>query len=318
MKIALLFIASLALVVLGSEPLAIDRTFIDQLNAKPSSWVAGVNEYFEGMPLKEASRLMGFKRANRPALAPRTFPQNANINTTFDAREQWPNCTYIGTIQNQARCGSCWAFGCIEAVSDRFCVQQNELVLLSFMDLVTCDQNDDGCQGGDASTAWEFVQNNGIVTSQCDPYTIPTCPPAKQPCLNFVPTPKCDTTCNSTSKYPWKQDKHFVKQPYSLNSVEDMQTDLMTNGPIEACFNVYEDFLSYKSGVYVHKSGSYLGGHCVKMLGWGVEGGLPYWLIANSWTTTWGDNGFFKILRGKNECGIESDVVAGDTIKWTA
>ena len=63
----------------------------------------------------------------------------------------------------------------------------------------------------------------------------------------------------------------------------------MTFGPVEAAFSVYEDFLSYKSGVYQQKSGSPLGGHAVKILGWGVENETPYWLVANSWNEDWGD-----------------------------
>ena len=74
---------------------------------------------------------------------------------------------------------------------------------------------------------------------------------------------------------------------------------------------VYADFLNYKSGVYRHTTGSALGGHAVKMVGWGVEDGTKYWLVANSWNTHWGDNGFFKILRGEDECGIEGGIVAG-------
>jgi len=57
----------------------------------------------------------------------------------------------------------------------------------------------------------------------------------------------------------------------------------MTNGPVEASFDVYEDFLTYKSGVYNHVTGKDLGGHSIKILGWGVEGGVSYWLVANSW-----------------------------------
>lgn len=55
----------------------------------------------------------------------------------------------------------------------------------------------------------------------------------------------------------------------------------------------------------------FLGGHAVKMMGWGVEDGTPYWLVANSWNTDWGNEGYFRILRGSDHCGIESSVVAG-------
>ena len=64
-------------------------------------------------------------------------------------------------------------------------------------------------------------------------------------------------------------------------------------------------------GVYQHVSGDYAGGHAVKILGWGVENDTPYWLIANSWNEDWGDKGYFKILRGSNECNIESDILGG-------
>lgn len=64
-------------------------------------------------------------------------------------------------------------------------------------------------------------------------------------------------------------------------------------------------------GVYKHVQGEMLGGHAIRILGWGVEDDTPYWLIANSWNSDWGDNGFFKILRGEDHCGIESGVTAG-------
>lgn len=65
------------------------------------------------------------------------------------------------------------------------------------------------------------------------------------------------------------------------------------------------------AGVYKHVAGKALGGHAIRILGWGVENDTPYWLVANSWNTDWGNNGFFKILRGSDECGIENQVNAG-------
>ncbi|KAK5935115.1 hypothetical protein CgunFtcFv8_020503 [Champsocephalus gunnari] len=125
-------------------------------------------------------------------------------------------------------------------------------------------------------------------------------------------TPKCVSTCEAGYTPSYKADKHFGKTSYSVPSEEKQIRDEITkNGPVEGAFTVYEDFPLYKTGVYQHVSGSALGGHAIKMLGWGEEDGVPYWLCANSWNTDWGDNGFFKILRGSDHCGIESEVVAG-------
>jgi cathepsin B len=94
---------------------------------------------------------------------------------------------------------------------------------------------------------------------------------------------------------------------------------------LQAAFDVYDDFFNYKSGVYQHTSGSLAGGHAVRIIGWGTENSTPYWLVANSWGRFWGLDGrasvrvetrifcagYFKILRGSNECGIEHGIVAG-------
>jgi hypothetical protein len=85
----------------------------------------------------------------------------------------------------------------------------------------------------------------------------------------------------------------------------------MTNGPLYVAFTVYGDFETYKSGVYRHTTGYFLGGHAVELIGWGTENNEDYWLIKNSWNEQWGDNGLFKIARGVNECGIEDSVSAG-------
>lgn len=68
--------------------------------------------------------------------------------------------------------------------------------------------------------------------------------------------------------------------------------------------------MSYKSGVYVHKTGAELDGHAVKIAGWGKSGSSNYWIVANSWGTTWGIAGFFWIEFG--QCGIDSDDIAGN------
>ena len=68
---------------------------------------------------------------------------------------------------------------------------------------------------------------------------------------------------------------------------------------METRFDVYEDFMSYKSGVYYHATGGLKGGHAIKILGWGTENDIDYWLCANSWGKDWGMKGYFKIELGQ-------------------
>ncbi|PIO63789.1 papain family cysteine protease [Teladorsagia circumcincta] len=92
-----------------------------------------------------------------------------------------------------------------------------------------------------------------------------------------------------------------------------IRAEIMTNGPVQAAFTVYADFMLYTGGIYVHTAGKPMGGHGVKIIGWGVENGTKYWTVANSWNTDWGeDGGYFRIVRGVDNCGFESDVIAGD------
>ena len=186
-----------------------------------------------------------------------------------------------------------------------------------------CDECGDGCDGGYPAAAWQWWQDTGIVTgdlfgdnSSCKPYSLAPCDHHTTgkytPCPAVVPTPECTSTCNPSYSTKYSDDKHFATDSFNVDSnVAAIQTEIMTNGPVEAAFTVYEDFLQYKTGVYKHVTGSVLGGHAVKILGWGVESGTPYWLVANSWNEDWGDKGFFRIYRGSNECGIEDEIVAG-------
>jgi cathepsin B len=287
------------------------QKIISKVNHNPSStWIAGVNENFKGVPLTQIKKLLGYKESGHP-LKNRVSPRVANLPTNFDSAQNWPKCSTIGTIYNQAECGSCWAFGAVEAISDRFCIASSASFnqILSFMDMVACGP-DDGCEGGDPDDAFDYAQQSGLVTGTCYPYNIPTCTPQQQPCLNFVNTPNCVQTCNDSEV--WSQSLHYLSNAYDVNNDQNsIMSEIYSNGPVEACFTVYEDFLSYKSGVYQYQSGDALGGHCIKIIGWGVENGTPYWLCNNSWTTYWGWNGQFKILRGQDECGIEDQVVAG-------
>jgi len=200
---------------------------------------------------------------------------------------------------DQEQCGSCWAFGASEALTDRFCIASNAStnVVLSPQWLVSCNDGDNmGCNGGILMAAWWFMEYNGLAPLACDPYT-----------SGNGTSPSCPSTCADGSAIQKYKVKLFSTKTF--DNPQSIQYEIMKNGPVETAFSVYADFMVYSSGVYTHESGSLLGGHAVKIIGWGNENNTNYWLVANSWGASWGLNGFFKIAWG--QCGIDSDAIAG-------
>jgi len=291
---------------------------INEINSRHSTWIASNNQgpFISNIKKGQAKKMMGALKGG-PKLPRKTFTaeERLAVPDSFDSRINWPKCWQIGRIRDQSACGSCWAFGAVESMSDRECIfNGNVNVSLSAQDMNSCcDSCGGGCDGGFPSAAWQYWQQTGVVDSGCLPYSLPSCDhhiPSNNSCpSDEYPTPPCTQSC--IDGRTWNSAKLFGQSAYSLSGEVDMKAEIYQNGPVETAFTVYEDFLSYKSGVYRHTSGDELGGHAVKILGWGVENNTPYWLVANSWNVHWGAKGFFKILRGSDECNFEDQVSAG-------
>ena len=257
-----------------------------------------------------------------------------DLPDSFDATTDFPGCeSLIGHVRDQSSCGSCWAFGATEAFNDRRCVAHGDKTFYAAEDTLACCSGfrcgmSMGCNGGQPTSAWRWFSRTGVTTGgnyedmnsgkTCNPYPFPACShhvhTDKYPnCPDGeYSTPKCSQTCID-SKYSksYSDDKVLAKSAYSISGEKKIMEEIMTHGPVTAAFEVYSDFPTYKSGVYTNKGGDYLGGHAIEIVGWGTENGTPYWKVKNSWNDTWGDGGYFKILRGKDECGIEDTVSAG-------
>merc|ERR1712227_167692 len=312
--------------VCGQEPHhnhILTDTFINSINNAGSTWTAGRN-FHPATSHNFLRTLMGVHPSAHlflPKIRDVIKGSNPDIPDSFDPRTTWPDCPTIKEIRDQGGCGSCWAFGAVTAMSDRICIHSKgeQHAHVSAENLLSCCYS-----GGFPGAAWSYWSRKGLVSggnygsSQgCQPYEIEACEHhvngTRPPCAEGISTPKCHRNCeNPNYDVNYEQDKSYGQKSYSIkNDVKQIQVELMTNGPAEAAFTVFEDFVNYKSGVYQHVSGKALGGHAIRLLGWGEENGTPYWLVANSWNYDWGDNGTFKILRGSDHCGIESGVVAG-------
>jgi cathepsin B len=271
---------------------------LDRENVANTSWTAGFNSFFEGLTFDAARPLLGTALSHISehmdnVLPDSAYDQDANIPAEFDARTKWPGL--IHPIRDQQRCGSCWAFSASEVLGDRVAIATGKpSPVLSPEDMVSCDGGDMGCGGGRLNTAWSYLKNTGVVSEKCLPYA-----------AGDGQAPVCPSSCADGES--WNSSKVKAATAYAIHSVSHMQQEIMTKGPIQVAFMVYKSFMSYKSGVYQKHWNEFLpeGGHAVKIIGWGTENGVDYWLVANSWNTSWGLDGYFKIKRGRNTCGIE-------------
>ncbi|KAG8301347.1 cathepsin B-like isoform X2 [Homalodisca vitripennis] len=316
---------------LAEELSAESQEVIDAVNSAHTTWQAGRN--FHGSYKKnQVRRLLGLKKREGERVLPiqRYERSLKDIPDEFDARNEWSDCaSSIGHIWDQSDCGSCWAVSAASVLTDRMCIASKAkfTAQLSARELMTCCSHcGDGCNGGYDDQAWKYFHHHGIVTGGdygshegCQPYPLKPCEHHVNgsriscPDMGNPHTPDCFPYCtNRKYKKPFRKDHHKTKESYQVESiVESIQQEILNNGPVQAGFTVYEDFLSYKTGVYQHVTGDMEGGHAVKIIGWGVENGTAYWLVSNSWNTDWGDHGFFKIRRGVDECGFESEISAG-------
>jgi len=301
------------------------------------TWSSGPNAKFP-VNSKVSDHKHLFGSLNIPAhleLPEKTMGKpRAAVPASFDPRTDqgaaWGvDCPSITEIRDQSACGSCWAFGAASAMSDRFCIHSagNHQASLSTEDLLSCCKTCGmGCNGGYTSQTWTYMQTHGLCTGGlfegegCKPYTLPPCEHhtdgVREDCSNWdFDTPACSSQCvNSYAGPSYNQDKVQNKDAYKVpRTINAIKQELYENGPVEASFTVYDDFMSYTGGVYYHTKGRSLGGHAVKMMGWGTDAdsGLDYWLIANSWNSDWAEDGYFRIRMGTNECGIEGGLYAG-------
>lgn len=243
--------------------------------------------------------------------------QDESLPEHFDARQKWPGM--ITGIQDQRDCGSSWAFSTIAVASDRLAIgSSGEIrVELSPQNLLSCvGVESNNCTGGNIDQAWWYMRRFGSVTEDCYPYKarVESCRIPRVGRPNICPSGKV-----------FKDHMMFkMTPPHRIQAREtEIMKQIYQNGPLQAIFTVKEDFFAYRSGIYRHTgvSQSYphiyqqTGYHSVRILGWGVDFGVngqrtKYWLCANSWGSNWGENGYFRILRGEDECGIESFVIS--------
>jgi len=229
-------------------------------------------------------------------LRPWQYLKPKDIPTSWDWRDV-DGKNYVSATRNQhipVWCGSCWDFAATSSMADRINILRKATwptAYLSTQHVLAC-ANAGTCHGGDYLSVFNYAHNYGIPDETCNNYQA-----KDQSCTDMTRCYTCDMNkpCRAIKNYT-----AYKVDDYGDCSGEDkMMAEVYAHGPIACGIYVSPNFEKYTSGIYSEQiSGSI--NHVVSVVGWGVDPAVgAYWIVRNSWGTAWGENGFFRIVRGK-------------------
>lgn len=226
----------------------------------------------------------------RPNDAQPISPLFKDLGDPLPASKDWRNLGAVAKVKDQGQCGSCWSFSTTGAVEGCHQISTGQMVELSEQNLLDCSSSygNHGCNGGLMTSAFDYIiKNQGVDTEASYPYT------ARQGVCNFKKE-NVGATITGYHNVP-QGDELALQKAVSL-------------GPVSIGIDASRSsFQFYKSGVYYDSScSSYQLDHGVLAVGWGTDAsGGDYWIVKNSWGSSWGLNGYILMSRNKqNHCGV--------------
>ena len=234
---------------------------------------------------------------------PVAVPTKVATEKTFD----WRDSNMVTPVKNQAQCGSCWAHSAVETLESQYAINGGDLTAFSVQQVVSCDNGngDMGCEGGWYYTAWmDYMNKSGGVTTEAKyPYDSATAAGEATACDANLAADVVPGT--APSAYSWATAQ--CDSLFCNNQDEDMlKANLASYGPISIACDASE-WSSYAGGVFTSascKSSSLRLDHAIQLIGYNEDGDTPYWIVRNSWDTTWGEEGMIYLKMGENTCGV--------------
>jgi cathepsin F len=274
----------------------------DALNLKDSNseeTIFGMTEFFDLTPDEFKRKYLTLNGTELPKDA-----RPVNLTDTTEGRFlsesvprewDWRKVGAVSPVKNQGNCGACWAFSSIQNIESIYFIKYGKLPILSAQQLVDCSPNDSGCLGGLIHTTYPYIQTYGLYEAKDYPYEA------------------YDGHCRY--KKPLVGEARYSISGYVYSGTSDeekIKIMLYRYGPLAITMNA-NILQFYVSGVIdvPYNYCPYGPTHGVVIVGYGTtSSGLDYWIIKNTYGPYWGENGYFRIARGKGLCGINQYVVS--------
>ena len=249
---------------------------ISEHNNKGLSWQLEHNHMSDWTP-EERQSLLGYQR--RPRKQTQKLEAN-DIPETVD----WRNLKSVSTIKDQGKCGSCWAFSTTGSIEANTEIQHKEFIPLSEQQLVDCSWWDSGCNGGNIDSGFTYAQKNGLEGEADYPYK--------------AVGAKC-----AFDKTKVKNDKVIGYLDIEAYNIVQMKAAL-AHGPVSIAIQANQDiFQHYAQGIIANNGvcGEDLD-HAVLAVGYGKQNEIEYFIVKNSWGSSWGDKGYVLLEHNSWSC----------------
>merc|ERR1712050_239497 len=203
-----------------------------------------------------------------------------NVKKVKASSIDWRDLGGVTPVKDQGQCGSCWAFSATEAVETGYWKATSDTKILAPQQVVSCDSEDMACNGGDTSTAYEYIEQAGGIETEDDyPYTSGT------------------TEMRGRCKVDSSEFAVKVDAVHTISSDEFGEDDMFSaiqDSPMSICVDA-ESWQMYMGGVVTAATCGTELDHCVQVVG--MKAG-EYWIVKNQWNTDWGEDGYIRVKTG--------------------